>query len=69
MDFELHAPSMGVAATSLIVAMLALICYFFATPGNVHVPFWLAMVRLFGGSVRHHGKKPEHVVGSHSGHP
>jgi len=35
MDFELHAPSMGVAATSLIVAVLALICYFFATPGNV----------------------------------
>jgi len=26
MDFELHAPSMGEAATSLIVAMLALIC-------------------------------------------
>ena len=55
MDFELHAPSMLVVVTSL-VAVLALICYFVATPGNVHVPFWLAilayLVGAFGTTLR-----------------
>jgi hypothetical protein len=56
MDFELHAPSMLVVVTSLVVAVLALICYFVATPGNVHVPFWLAilayLVGAFGTTLR-----------------
>jgi hypothetical protein len=50
MNVELHAPSMPVAATSLVVAVLALICYLFATPGNVHIPFWVAIVAYLVGA-------------------
>jgi len=50
MNVELHAPSMPVAVTSLVVAVLAPICYLFATPGNVHIPFWLALIAYLVGA-------------------
>jgi hypothetical protein len=37
MEFELHAPSMLVVVVSLILAVLALICYFVITPATMGI--------------------------------
>jgi hypothetical protein len=44
MEFELHAPSMLVVVVSLILAVLALICYFVITPATIGIAFWIAIM-------------------------
>jgi len=44
MEIELHAPSHIVLVVSLALAVLALICYFMATPATVGVAFWIALL-------------------------
>jgi len=44
MEFELHAPSQLVLLVSLLLAVLALVCYFVVTPATVAFPFWLAIL-------------------------
>jgi hypothetical protein len=44
MDIEIHAPSPLVLVVSLVLAALALIGYFMATPDTVHLAFWVAIL-------------------------
>jgi hypothetical protein len=56
MEFELHAPSMLMVVVSLILAVLALICYFVITPATMGIAFWIAImayvVAAFGTVVK-----------------
>ena len=49
MEIEFHAPSQLVAIVSLALAVLALVCYFVAPPGNVSIAFWLAILAYVVG--------------------
>ena len=44
MSVEIHAPSTLVLVVSLALAVLGLVCFFVATPSNVHIAFWLAIM-------------------------
>ena len=44
MEIEIHAPKPIVLVTSLVLAVLALICYFVADPSTVHLAFWVAIL-------------------------
>jgi hypothetical protein len=51
MDIEIHAPSMLVLVVSLVLAVLALVCYFVVTPDNVHVAFWISIMAYVVGAL------------------
>ena len=44
MNVEIHAPSTLVLVVSLALAVLGMVCYFVATPNNLHVAFWLVIM-------------------------
>jgi hypothetical protein len=44
MEIETHAPSTLVLVVSLALAVLALVCYFVATPDNLFIAFWAALM-------------------------
>jgi hypothetical protein len=55
MDIEIHAPSTIVLVVSFGLAVFALIYFFMASPDNVSVAFWMAIM-AYGRGARHHGK-------------
>ncbi len=47
MDIEIHAPNKLVVVVSLVLAVLALICYFVAivpSKSNIAIAFWIAIM-------------------------
>jgi hypothetical protein len=54
MEIEFHAPTPLVMGVSLILAVLALICYFVITPATIGIAFWIALMAYVvaaGGAV------------------
>ena len=54
MEIEFHAPTPLVMVVSLILAVLALICYFVITPTTIGIAFWIAIMAYVvaaGGAV------------------
>jgi hypothetical protein len=40
-----------VLVVSLVLAVLALVCYFVVTPDNVHVAFWISIMAYVVGAL------------------
>ena len=51
MNIEVHAPSMLAVVVSLALAVLALICYFVASPDNMHIAFWVSILAYVVGAL------------------
>jgi len=59
MNVEVHAPSTLVLVVSLVLAVLALLCYFLVPAAPIG--FWIAiLVSLFGDGARHPRENLEH---------
>jgi hypothetical protein len=51
MDIGIHTPSMLAVVVSLALAVLALICYFVASPDNMHIAFWVSILAYVVGAL------------------